>query len=100
MEPIHLPVVVERIKAYKNRTLNEQEMAFETSMEFDWFLEAVWFVADLAEVAEVLNHHPVIVIDNAVVVLSVTTNSWAEWEENTITEDDFKLIEAIDRLVV
>jgi 4a-hydroxytetrahydrobiopterin dehydratase len=100
MDPILLPQIIERLKEFDEWELNETDMTLETTIEFEGFLEAVGFVADLAEVAEILNHHPVIVIDHTVVVLSVWTQNSGEDSSAMITEKDFGLMEAIDRLVV
>lgn len=57
------------------------------------FKEAMAFVNDVAEIAERLEHHPLIVIDGNVVRLSLTTH-----KERCLTEKDFEVAMEIDKI--
>lgn len=60
--------------------------------EFDDFAEALDFVNTVGDIAEDLNHHPDIAIQNYnEVVINVTTH-----DANGITENDFELVDRIE----
>jgi 4a-hydroxytetrahydrobiopterin dehydratase len=60
---------------------------------FKSFLPAIAFVNKIAEAAEQANHHPDITINYNQVGISLSTHS-----ESGVTEKDFHLAEAIDKL--
>lgn len=64
------------------------------TFEFDNFLESMKFVNSVARYAEDAQHHPDILIRYNKVTLSVSTH-----DANGITQKDFDLAEASDRLV-
>jgi len=60
---------------------------------FKSFLPAIAFVNKIAEAAEQANHHPDITINYNQVGITLSTHS-----ESGVTEKDFHLAEAIDKL--
>jgi 4a-hydroxytetrahydrobiopterin dehydratase len=60
---------------------------------FKSFLPAMAFVNKIAEAAEQANHHPDIAINYSQVGISLSTHS-----ESGVTQKDFHLAEAIDRI--
>ena len=60
---------------------------------FPSFLPAIAFVNKIAEAAEQANHHPDITINYNQVGISLSTHS-----QSGVTEKDFRLAEAIDRI--
>ncbi len=61
--------------------------------EFKEFKESIAFVNKIAEIAEQQNHHPGIIINYGKVRINLTTH-----HEKALTEKDFQLAEAIDKL--
>lgn len=61
--------------------------------EFGSYKEAIEFVSKVAETAEIMNHHPGIMIDHKNVRLTLTTH-----EERGISLKDFELARAIDSI--
>ena len=62
--------------------------------EFDNFKKGLEFANKVGEVAEKHNHHPKIIIDYNIVLVSTTTH-----EERGLTSKDFELAEDIDKIV-
>ena len=60
---------------------------------FKSFLPAITFVNKIAEAAEQANHHPDITINYNQVGISLSTHS-----ESGVTQKDFQLAEAIDKI--
>jgi 4a-hydroxytetrahydrobiopterin dehydratase len=60
---------------------------------FTSFLPAIAFVNKIAEAAEQANHHPDITINYNQVGISLSTHS-----QSGVTEKDFRLAEAIDKI--
>jgi 4a-hydroxytetrahydrobiopterin dehydratase len=60
---------------------------------FKSFMPAIAFVNKVAEAAEQANHHPDITINYSQVGISLSTHS-----ESGVTQKDFQLAEAIDRI--
>ena len=60
---------------------------------FKSFMPAIAFVNKIAEAAEQANHHPDITINYSQVGISLSTHS-----ESGITQKDFQLAEAIDKI--
>jgi 4a-hydroxytetrahydrobiopterin dehydratase len=58
------------------------------------FMEAITFVTDVAEISEILKHHPEIHINYQKVTLKVTTHDAGD----IITEKDIELATLIERL--
>jgi 4a-hydroxytetrahydrobiopterin dehydratase len=67
--------------------------AIHKKFTFKSFMPAIAFVNKIAEAAEQSNHHPDITINYSVVGISLSTHS-----ESGVTEKDFRLAEAIDKL--
>jgi 4a-hydroxytetrahydrobiopterin dehydratase len=61
--------------------------------EFTGFKQAIEFVNKVAEVAEAQNHHPEICINYNKVLIKLQTH-----ETGGVTDKDFKLARAIDKL--
>ena len=59
---------------------------------FQSFKQAVSFVNRVADVAEELNHHPMIALDFKLVTISLTS-----WKSAGITDLDFEEADLIDR---
>jgi 4a-hydroxytetrahydrobiopterin dehydratase len=57
------------------------------------FMPAIAFVNKIAEAAEQANHHPDITINYSQVSVSLSTHS-----ESGVTQKDFQLAEAIDKI--
>jgi 4a-hydroxytetrahydrobiopterin dehydratase len=57
------------------------------------FMAAIAFVNRIAEVAEQANHHPDITVNYSQVIISLSTHS-----ESGITQKDFQMAEAIDKI--
>jgi 4a-hydroxytetrahydrobiopterin dehydratase len=57
------------------------------------FMPAIAFVNKIAEAAEQANHHPDITINYSQVSISLSTHS-----ESGVTQKDFQLAEAIDKI--
>jgi 4a-hydroxytetrahydrobiopterin dehydratase len=60
---------------------------------FKSFMLAIAFVNKIAEAAEQANHHPDITINYSQVGISLSTHS-----ESGVTQKDFQLAEAIDKI--
>jgi 4a-hydroxytetrahydrobiopterin dehydratase len=60
---------------------------------FKSFVSAIAFVNRIAEAAEQANHHPDITINYSQVGISLSTHS-----ESGVTQKDFQLAEAIDKI--
>jgi 4a-hydroxytetrahydrobiopterin dehydratase len=60
---------------------------------FKSFMAAIAFVNKIAEAAERANHHPNITINYSQVGISLSTHS-----ESGVTQKDFQLAEAIDKI--
>lgn len=73
----------------------EKNNALEQLFVFDNFEEALQFVNKVGEVAEEMNHHPTITLQNYKEVLIITTTHDAG---NTVTEKDQKLAQKISEL--
>ena len=79
-----------------NTTWETKEKFLQKTFEFKNFQEALDFVNKVGKIAEELQHHPDISIKNyKQVFISTTTHS----AENTITEKDHSLTQAIDALI-
>jgi len=73
----------------------EGEGALTRRFEFADFVEAFGFVTQVALLAQRQDHHPDISISWNKVVVTTTSHD----TENTITDRDHRLADAIDRLV-
>jgi 4a-hydroxytetrahydrobiopterin dehydratase len=67
--------------------------AIHKKFTFKSFMPAIAFVNKIAEAAEQANHHPDITVNYSLVSISLSTHS-----ESGITQKDFQLAEAIDRI--
>ena len=67
--------------------------AIHKKFTFKSFMPAIAFVNKIAEAAEQANHHPDITINYSQVGISLSTHS-----ESGITQKDFQLAEAIDKI--
>jgi 4a-hydroxytetrahydrobiopterin dehydratase len=67
--------------------------AIHKKFAFKSFMPAIAFVNKVAEAAEQANHHPDITINYSLVGISLSTHS-----EAGVTEKDFHLAEAIDKI--
>ncbi|MBI4242928.1 MAG: 4a-hydroxytetrahydrobiopterin dehydratase [Planctomycetes bacterium] len=83
--------ITEFLKQHPTWELKESK--FKKKFQFKNFRHAMHFVNTVAWLAEVQFHHPDIKINYNNVTLSITTH-----DEGAITDKDFKLIEAIDKL--
>ena len=80
---------------YMQNTWNEQNNMLAKTFVFSNFKEALAFVNNVGEVAEGMQHHPNIAIQNYKEVVITTTTHDAE---NKVTEKDRELTEKIDAL--
>ena len=62
---------------------------------FKDFSEAITFISQVADIANRLNHHPIIINNYNVVTLELTTFD----EGNRVTEKDKKMALEIDRII-
>jgi len=62
---------------------------------FPAFMLGIEFVQKVAEIAEAMNHHPMIAIDYRMVTLRLTS-----WHAGGLTEQDFQSVAAYDRAYV
>jgi 4a-hydroxytetrahydrobiopterin dehydratase len=62
--------------------------------EFPSFMKAMDFINEIAKIAEAHNHHPVMTINWKKVKISLKT-----FDVNRITESDFLLANAIEKLI-
>jgi 4a-hydroxytetrahydrobiopterin dehydratase len=69
--------------------------AIHKKFAFKSFMPAIAFVNKIAEAAEQANHHPDITINYSQVGISLSTHS-----EAGVTQRDFQLAEAIDKIYV
>jgi 4a-hydroxytetrahydrobiopterin dehydratase len=60
---------------------------------FKAFMAGITFVNTVAEIAERMNHHPLISIDYKTVTLRLTS-----WHAGGLTEEDFDSAESYDRV--
>jgi 4a-hydroxytetrahydrobiopterin dehydratase len=67
--------------------------AIHKKFTFKSFMPAIAFVNKIAEAAEQANHHPDITINYSLVGISLSTHS-----ESGVTQKDFQLAEAIDKI--
>ena len=67
--------------------------AIHKKFAFNSFMAAIAFVNKIAEAAEQANHHPDITINYSQVSISLSTHS-----ESGVTQKDFQLAEAIDKI--
>jgi len=67
--------------------------AIHKKFTFKSFMPAIAFVNRIAEAAEQANHHPDITINYSQVSISLSTHS-----EGGITQKDFQLAEALDKI--
>lgn len=70
-----------------------EDRAITRTLRFGSFAEAIDFVNDLAEIAEVANHHPDIDIRYSRVTLRLTTH-----DRGGLTRADFEMARRIDNL--
>ncbi|MDY6768950.1 MAG: 4a-hydroxytetrahydrobiopterin dehydratase [Candidatus Nanohaloarchaea archaeon] len=91
-DTLDMEEVIDRIAEYEGW---EQDGPWLSKrFEFDGFGDAIEFVNDVAEIAEELNHHPDIVVQNYnQVVLSITTH-----DAGGITEKDFAFVDEVEGL--
>ena len=83
--------VAERVRRSTGWRLEGAELV--KPYKFKNFVEAVDFVNAITGVAERQNHHPDLVVRWGEVTVRLTTH-----DAHGITENDFKLAEAIDRI--
>ena len=83
--------IQKRMQNLKNWSLEGNAIVKE--YQFYNFRGAMEFVNKVADIAEKLNHHPSIVIEDYIVRLVLTTHS-----ENGLTEKDFDTAEEIDKI--
>jgi 4a-hydroxytetrahydrobiopterin dehydratase len=67
--------------------------AIHKKFTFKSFMSAIGFVNKIAEAAEQANHHPDITINYSQVGISLSTH-----RESGVTQKDFQLAEAIDKI--
>ncbi len=67
--------------------------AIHRKFTFKSFMPAIGFVNKVAEAAEQANHHPDIAINYSLVNISLSTHS-----ESGVTQKDFQLAQAIDKI--
>jgi 4a-hydroxytetrahydrobiopterin dehydratase len=67
--------------------------AIHKKFTFKSFMPAIAFVNKIAEAAEQANHHPDITINHSQVSISLSTHS-----ESGVTQEDFQLAGAIDKI--
>lgn len=92
VETLSPEALMERLEAYEG--WSQQGGMLVKAYEFEDFSAAMDFVNQVAEVAEELNHHPDIVVQNYnEVMLSVTTH-----EANGITEQDLTFVDRVEAL--
>ncbi len=92
------PVSVEALEAFlvaHKRWHVQEDTALVATITFKSFPEAIEFVAELAEAAEDLEHHPRITIDYTRVMLELTTHD----ADNTITTLDTALAKRVERIL-
>lgn len=86
--------IIDRLAEYEG--WQQQGPWLRKRFEFDDFEEALSFVNDVGGIAEELNHHPDITIQNYnEVALNITTH-----DVNGITENDFDFIDRVEQELV
>lgn len=73
---------------------SEHHNALVREFQFDAYLGGIEFVQRVAELAELVQHHPHITIDYTTVRISLQTHD----EGNVITEKDLEMASAINKL--
>ena len=73
---------------------SEEHDALVRKFQFDAYLDGIEFVRQVAELAELVRHHPHITIDYTTVRISLQTNDAG----NVITEKDIEMAVAIYKL--
>lgn len=92
VEKLSGEALMERLEAYEG--WSQQGAMLMKAYEFEDFSEAMDFVNRVADVAEELNHHPDITLQNYnEVLLAVTTH-----EANGITEQDLTFVDRVEAL--
>ena len=81
----------QRLRELTGWTLEEGKIV--KRFEFPSFMKAMDFINEIAKIAEDHNHHPVMTINWKKVKISLKT-----FDVNRITEDDFLLANAIEKL--
>lgn len=72
----------------------EEHDALVREFQFDTYLDGVDFVRRVAELAELIQHHPHITIDYTTVCISLQTHD----ARNVVTEKDLEMAGAINKL--
>lgn len=88
---LNLARIQERMSALNDWSLDINMLVKEKTCQD--FKEALWYTNKVGELAEKHNHHPVILINYTQVRISLTTH-----EEKGLTDKDFDLAEAIDKI--
>jgi len=83
--------IVEKLKSMPEWSLADN--AIHKKFTFKSFMPSIAFVNRIAEAAEQANHHPDITINYNQVSISLSTHS-----EGGITQKDFRLAEALDKI--
>ena len=83
--------IQERMAKLKNWGLNGNSISCDRF--FGSFKGAMEFTNKVAEISEKNNHHPMIIIDNKRVRITLTTH-----EAKGLTEKDFDVAEEIDKI--
>lgn len=92
-EKLDVKEVADRIAEYEGWT--QQGPWLTKQYEFEDFQEALAFVNTVGDIAEDMNHHPDITIQNYnQVVLNITTH-----DAKGITETDFDFVDAVEEQV-
>lgn len=73
---------------------SERHNALVREFQFEAYLDGLAFVQRVAELAELVQHHPHITIDYTTVRISLQTHD----EGNIVTEKDFEMAGAINKL--
>jgi len=73
---------------------SEHNNALVREFQFDAYLDGVEFVQRVAELAELVQHHPLITIDYTTVSISLQTHDAG----NVVTEKDLEMAGAINKL--
>jgi 4a-hydroxytetrahydrobiopterin dehydratase len=72
----------------------EKDNYLQKNYEFNNFLESIDFINQVANIAEKLNHHPIITINYNKVEIKTTTHD----EGDIITKKDYQLSQEIDKI--
>ena len=73
---------------------SEEHNTLVREFQFDTYLDGIEFVQRVAELAELIQHHPHITIDYKTVRISLQTHDAG----NIVTEKDVEMATAIDKL--